>query len=251
MLASLRFVVPVASLSLIACSGNNFDLGSPTSSVDSGAAQDDVGGVPDDAGTEGTDADAGGNVDSAPVCETAAPPLACAAPSTDYSPQFQYPGGTSPIGPRIDTQHSHAISYVTDRSGRHEKMILRIRRIATGTIAGAAGRLTLTAYRTPCPGVHIPLGRSRSHAAETLYDGDVSFYFNDEYTMLPLFPAGTRLTFVLSTDSTAFAFELVGNPAPTDAPGSLKWYVKKEGGAWNVPAPALPNAQAWLRYCPT
>lgn len=238
---SPRLALPLAATFALACSGSNFELGSAPEPV---ARDTGVVSTPADTGA----ADPTDTGPTEPVCDVKAPSLACATPGSNYSPQFQY-AGVSELTPLVDNHTSHAISYVTARDGRHEKMILRLRRVAlTGS---TVGRLTLTAYRTPCAGVHVPLGKSRSFDAAAINDGDISFYFNDDATLLPLYPAGTRLTFVLSTDSTAYAFQLIGNESAEGAPASLEWYVKKDDGPWSAPSPARPSAQAWLRDCPS
>jgi hypothetical protein len=248
MRALLRTVLPLACLSVVACSGSDFELGTAEDSGSS-TVEDTDGQNPEDVGgaTDGnTGARDSGAADTQPPCNTALPPLACATPGSNYAAQFQHNGDTA-LAHLVDHNTSHAISYVTARAGRHEKMILRLRR---GSGAGPnVGTVTLTAFYTPCPGVHVPLGKSRSFPANNV-DGDVSFYFNDTATFLPLFPAGTRLTFVLTTDSTLYSFELLGNATNADAPPSLQWFVKKGSGAWESASPAAPAAQAWLRDCP-
>jgi hypothetical protein len=236
------------SLCLFGCSSADFEVGS---APDTGVAiAEDSGGTTTSDTAPRVEEETGrevGAVDAGPACDTTAPAVACSEPTSDYAPQFQY-AASNAIGPLVDGEHVHAFSYVTARAGRHEKLILNLGRVAsTGSIVG---RLTLTAYRTPCPGVHIPLGKSRSFSADAISNGDQAFYFNETANLLPAFPAGTRLTFILSTDSTAFAFEVRGNSTGGGAPATLDWQVKKgAAGPWTTPPTAKPTAQAWLRHC--
>jgi hypothetical protein len=244
----MRFPATLAALSLVACSGSNFDLVSaPADSGSTATPTEDTTPVESDAEPIEAEAGASDGGVTTPPCNTTMPAPACTAPGSEYAPQIQY-GASSDLTPLVDHNTSHAISYVTERAGRHEKMILMLRRLPAG--GATPGRLTLTAYYTPCAGVHVPLGKSRSFDAANVYDGNVSFYFNDDPTFLPLLPAGTRLTFVLSTDSTAYNFQLVGSPTGATPPSGLQWWVRKGTGSWERPGPALPSVQAWLRYCP-
>lgn len=264
----VRSLLSVLPCLAVACSGGDFQLGAGDPAGGDAGASDDTAAVVD--GATGSDAavdeDGGGTseasvppadadtadsrpAETTPPCDTTAPATACDADG-NYASEFNHYGGPGWLGPRIDGETSHAISYVTSRAGRHEKLILRVRRVATGT-GTHAGHLTLAAYRTPCPGVHVPLGKAVVRpAADGADEQEIPFYFTAPETYLPTFPAGTRLTFVLSTDSTAYTFELAGNPMGGGAaPGGLQWFVKKGLGPWTTPSSAVPNASPWIRGC--
>ncbi len=285
MLASLRSslvfsLLSVGAVSALAtgCSGGDFNVSNTTGDAgtaggDTGASGGDTGASADADGVPTADtgaANEGGSVDGAGTadvssgdaliggevrpldagCAAPEPTLACVAPVGPYYEQYNYYGG-SWLTPRLGLKGAIAISYELKEDGRHEKLILRLRTIEVNA-AGQTGRLTLTAFRTPCPGHHVPLGKASIMQVNVAADGyDYPFYFNTAETELPSFPQGTRLTFVLTSDSTRYAFDLSGNPTPPDAPPQgMQWFHRADtaSGGW-IQGVGIASARPWMRDC--
>jgi hypothetical protein len=129
-------------------------------------------------------------------------------------------------------------------------MIVRLRRSAVASPGSNDGRITARVYVSPCPGVFTPIGTTSSFDAlsVTTTGTDLSFYWNQDDTVLPSYPANTRLVFELYTDSDRWAFEIAGTGAA--APTGYQWWVRGPGGAWSTPPGAgIPRSAMWLRGC--
>lgn len=268
--SSLWVLVGLASAG---CSSANFAVGAEdgggggadtavaadTGGGDTGAIGPDTGGLTDSGDRADTtapppDSTPGGDsaLDTGPIdagCPAVLPVTACASPpSGPYENQFTFTGYTA-LTPRINSEVAHAISYVTAKAGRHEKMILTLRRHVADP-SGVVGSVTLEAFVMPCPGVLVPLGKSRTLPVNEGGE-QYSFYFREaEGNALPTFPAGTRMAFRITHDSTKYQLELPGS-APTggtSAPGGLQWWTKKADAPWTLET-SLPSASPWVHAC--
>ena len=96
---------------------------------------------------------------------------------------------------------AYAVSYKLAADGRHDLLRLRLRTIDVNA-AGTTGSLKLAAFLMRCPGHFEPLGKAVTIPVLAVPAGeDFVFEFKDSNSLMPAYPLGTRLVFVLTSDS--------------------------------------------------
>lgn len=215
----MRFFI-LTTVAALGCSSANFDVTS--------APADDAAAVSDSApGEDATSpVDSGGGVSeeagvmdggSVGPCSDMPPTPPCITADADYSHQIdtdRVMGVT-----KLYKGREILVHVKMPRAGRFGKLILRMIAEATEVTGPYAGQVTVTAYLRGCTGP-IPIGKSIL-APQT--GEDWMFYFNESSTVLPPLPAGTDLDFVVTTDSTAYRFNMIGANPPSSNPYGLYW----------------------------
>jgi len=229
------------------CSSSNFEVGSTASNDAATAAETAVG---DDART-GEDSGNSGSVEGGAAdgnatpdtCSDVPPTPPCIMANNDYTHQVDTPR-IAPIT-KFYKGREILLHVKMPRAGRLGKLILRMSAAPSGITGGVNGYVTVTAYRRGC--TQIPLGKSM---LQPQTGEDWAFYFNESSTVLPTMPAGTDIDLVVTTDSTAYKFDMIGSARPDSNPYDLYWGMREGStGAFSIAADTVLSCMVWTYAC--
>ncbi len=243
-------VLPVIAVTLLGCSGADFEI-APATDAATGADSANI--VADSRASTDTGAQGASDAVGTPPAE-AGPPPECKTPALACTPSDNYfahhdlaPGAALPVN--VNLENKHVVSFLTSHRGRIEKIGLRLRRNDLGS--GVDGNFTISAFFLPCPDTWIPIGKHVRGAGEV--SGDTTFYFNPDTTggLVPFLPTaekGARIAFVIETTSTRYSWTMMSAAVPSPNPLGHSWGVKTGTAAWKL-GPQIAATMTYIRSC--
>jgi hypothetical protein len=230
-------------LATAACSSANFDVAA--TSADDAATPSDTATVSGDDSAGGTSDGGNSVVESgvADACSDLPPTPPCATAMADYNYQIDTPR-IAAVG-KLYKGREILLHVKLPRAGRLGKVILRMSAVPSGITPGTNGHVTVTAYRRGCKPILLGKSMLPPQTGE-----DWSFYFDATTTVLPTMPAGTDIDLVVTTDSTAYKFDMIGGGRPSSNPYDLYWGTREGAtGDFDIDSSTVLSCMVWTYAC--